>query len=69
MAHSPRLPSYPLRPVAAPPERVPSLLGSQGLLGSPPTGLGPHGCLLSPQTMLTAISMSAIATNGVVPGG
>lgn len=24
--------------------------------------------LVSPQTMLTAISMSAIATNGVVPG-
>lgn len=24
--------------------------------------------VLSPQTMLTAISMSAIATNGVVPG-
>ena len=24
--------------------------------------------LISPQTMLTAISMSAIATNGVVPG-
>lgn len=28
-----------------------------------------HFTSLSVQTMLTAISMSAIATNGVVPGG
>lgn len=36
------------------------------LLSPPPFGLTPNSSL---QTMLTAISMSAIATNGVVPAG
>ena len=38
---------------------------AEGTLGNPPSSERSPVC---PQTMLTAISMSAIATNGVVPG-